>query len=194
MPFPLIIPLAAATAKAATSYAIWYLGGGGVVLAGSGILYQIFKKEPPVPPLKPSITALHATKEKIDKAFQEGRKKQLELSMLDEQITEELVKANISYAELAKLLETRCRDLTDAAELEVIIEKISTILGNDSRLIEVLKQKISMIAETLSPSQQHSIFNSTEFQQHQLEMQAIVENFVGSSGELDEISYGLNPA
>jgi hypothetical protein len=51
-----------------------------------------------------------------------------------------------------------------------------------------------MIEERLSPSQQHSFFNSNEFKQHQLEMQAIVENIVGSSGELDEMSHGLNPA
>ena len=107
MPFPIIIPLAVAVAKATTSSAALYWGGGaGVASIGGGLFYLFFKRrDPTVAALRPSETPFHATEEKIEASLEEVAQSQAELSKLDDQAKEELVKAKIAYAELKALFE-----------------------------------------------------------------------------------------
>lgn len=185
MPFPIIIPLAVAAAKATTSYAAWYWGGAGIVGSG-GLFYLFFKRsEPEVDQLPPLEPALHKIGEKIDFSLEGVVKTKLELSGINEQSLEELAKAEIDYNELLILFKKLNSGLLDAKELEEVIEKISNMMRDDSTSIDALKLKVLGLKQHLNPTQQYSLFNSTEFQRHQAEMKAMVEVIVDSGAELD---------
>ena len=65
MPFPIIITLAVAAAKATTSYVAWYWGGAGAAGLGGVIYYNFKSPEPVLEPLRPSETPLHKIGGKI---------------------------------------------------------------------------------------------------------------------------------
>lgn len=194
MPFPLLIPFAVATTKVATNYAALYWGGGLIVAVAVGLFYRFLQFAPSVSLLKPSATPLHATKEKITQALRECRKIQSDLALLDLQAKEELEKAKIAYAELTNLFTSLSNGLLDACALADIITKISQIMGEDARLIEVLKQKMASFDETLSITQPYSFFfTSAESKQHQFELQVIVGQIADGGDKLDEMVHGFNP-
>jgi hypothetical protein len=191
MPFPLIIPMAAAASKTMTFLVATYSAG--AAGGAAGLLYLYFKRRIGVVEiLKASETALYVTTELLRSSLKEVSECQSELSTVDNQAKEELAKAKASYAELESLFKKLISSPTDPKELEAIIDKILKIMADDTTLMDKAKEMILTIEKDLNSTQKHLFFNSAEFKQNQLHIKDMFSHFVENNESLNAISNVLN--